>query len=287
MMMDLDVERTCSLPDGRVLAYRDMGPADAPAVIFQPGFMACRLTGGPVDGARVISIDRPGIGRSSNVASRALTSAAADVAALADHLGLGHIALLGHSAGGPYAAACAAVLGDRVRALGIACGFAPMDRDGATDGINTRMAKGVTTLRRAPWMARLAAMSLPKQYAKDPDEAFHKQFGRDLPECDTRALEQDDVRRALLDAAVEATRQGAKPLAIEMKLTFARPWDFDLAAITAATRLWYGSDDTLTPPQIGRCLETRIPHATLTIFDGEGHMAAFTHWTEIVRSLMA
>jgi pimeloyl-ACP methyl ester carboxylesterase len=172
-----------------------------------------------------------------------------------------------------------------VRALGIACGFAPMNRDGATVGMNRRMAKAVPMLRRMPWMARLAASSLPKQYAKDPEQAFEKQFGRDLPECDRRALRDDDARRALLDAAVEATRQGAKPLAVEMQLTFSRPWDVDLTAISAPTHLWYGADDTLTPPQMGEYLASQIPRASLAVFDGEGHMAAFDHWPEIVTAL--
>jgi pimeloyl-ACP methyl ester carboxylesterase len=245
------------------------------------------MSGRPVEGARVVSVDRPGIGRSTDVNGRTLSSAAADVGALADQLGVERFAVLGHSAGGPYAAACAAVLGDRVRALGIACGFAPMDRAGATAGTNRRMAKAAPMLRRMPWMARLATSSLPKQYAKDPAKAFEKQFGRDLPACDAQALRSDEVRQALLDAAVEATRQGAKPLAVEMQLTFSRPWDIDLASITAPTHLWYGSDDTITPPQMGSYLASQIPQSTVTVFEGEGHMAAFEHWREIITALTA
>ena len=284
--MDVDVERTVTLPGGRVIAFRDEGPADAPCVVFEPGFMACRLTGRPVDGARVVSVDRPGVGRSTDVPSRTLSSGAADVEALADQLGLERFAVLGHSAGAPYAAACAAALGDRVRSLGIACGFAPMDRDDATAGMSRRMTQGASMLRRMPWMARLVTSSLPRRYAKDPAKAFEKQFGRDLPECDRQALRDDQARQRLLDAAVEATRQGARPLAVEMQLTFSRPWDIDLSAITASTQLWYGSDDTLTPPAMGRYLAARIPRATLTMFEGEGHMAAFEHWSEIITALV-
>ena len=37
-------------PDGRSLAIRDLGEPGAPAVLFNHGFMACRLTGRPVPG---------------------------------------------------------------------------------------------------------------------------------------------------------------------------------------------------------------------------------------------
>ena len=140
-------------------------------------------------------------------------------------------------------------------------------------------------MQRMPWIARLVTSSLPRQYRKDPAKAFEKQFGRDLPDCDRRALEDEDVRRLLLDAAVESTRQGGRSVATEMQLVFGRPWGFDPSAIKAPTHLWYGADDTLTPPQMGDYLQSQIPDARLTVYPGEGHMAAFTHWGEIVGAL--
>jgi pimeloyl-ACP methyl ester carboxylesterase len=273
---------------GRTIAFRDDGPRDAPAVVFAPGFMACRLSAPQpaLWSARVVTIDRPGIGGSSPAPKRRVVDWPDDVVAVADVLGVDRFAVLGHSGGSPYAAACAYALGDRVRALGIACGFAPMDRDGATEGMHARMAKAMPMLRRAPWMARLACSSLPRQYARNPQKAFEKQFGRDLPECDRRALQDAGAHRLLLDAAVESTRQGSQPLALEMQLLFARPWGFDPAAITTPTHLWYGSDDTLTPPQMGEYLHGRIAGSTLEVFADEGHMALFTHWREIVDALV-
>src|SRR4051812_29684645 len=111
MVTDVDVERTVRTADGRTFAFRDFGPREAPAVIFHPGFMACRLTGRPAAGVRVISVDRPGIGNSDPAPQRSLMDAAADVATIADQLGIDRFAVLGHSAGAPSAMACAAALG--------------------------------------------------------------------------------------------------------------------------------------------------------------------------------
>jgi pimeloyl-ACP methyl ester carboxylesterase len=272
-------------PDGRILAVRDLGEPGAPPVIFQHGFMACRLTGRPADGARVITIDRSGIGASTPRPGRTLLDWPDDVAITADRLGLDRFAVLGHSAGGPYAAACAVKLADRVSRLGIACGFAPFDRPGATAGMNPRMARAVPALRRAPWLTRIVTNPLPRQYRRDAGRAFNRQFGRDLPDCDRAMLTDPDVLAPLLAAAVEATRQGAAPLAAEMQILFARPWGFTPREIATPTYLWYGDQDTLTPPASGRHLQEQIPGAQLTIFPGEGHLAAFTHWDDILATL--
>jgi len=279
-------EHHVTTADGRALAVRELGDPGDPALVFNPGFMGSRLTGRPAPAARVITIDRPGIGGSSAARSgRALLDWPDDVAAVADHLGLGRFAVLGHSAGGPYAAACAVKLGDRVSALGIACGFAPFGRPGDTEGMSPRMTKAVAALRRSPWLAGVFTRSLPRQYRKDPARAFNRQFGRDLPECDRAALADPAALGPLLDAAVEATRQGAAPLAEEMRILFARPWGFAPDEIKTPARLWYGAEDTLTPPGMGRYLGQEIPAAELTVFPGEGHMAVFTHWPAIIAAL--
>jgi len=79
-------------PDGRSLAIRDLGEPGAPVVLFNYGYMACRLTGRPVSGARVITIDRPGIGSSAPRPGRMLLDWPDDVAVAADHLGLDQFA---------------------------------------------------------------------------------------------------------------------------------------------------------------------------------------------------
>lgn len=68
-------------------------------------------------------------------------------------------------------------------------------------------------------------------------------------------------------------------------MTFSRPWGFDPDAITAETQLWYGAEDTIAPAQMGEYLGERIPTASLTILPGEGHMAVFTHWRDMIGAL--
>jgi pimeloyl-ACP methyl ester carboxylesterase len=279
------------LPDGRRLAFAQYGDPRGRPLLFLHGFTASRLTRHPDDaltaslGVRLVTVDRPGCGASDYQPGRTLLDFADDVLALADHLALERFAVAGHSAGGPYALAVAHRLPERVTRAGVVCGFAPFDRPDATEGMRPDMARAVPGLRRMPWLARLFMTSLPRQYAKDPEKAFEKQFGADLPESDRRELERPEVRRLILDAAVESVRGGSRGLARELRLTFAEPWGFDPAAVKVPTSLWYGDADVITPAQMGRFLAAAIPGSGLTVYPGEGHMVYVTHWADVLGAL--
>jgi len=120
--------------DGRRLAYRDAGDPAGIAVVSHHGTPGSRLERHPDDerlmaelGLRVITYDRPGYGGSDPHPGRRVADAAADVAALADHLGLARFAVVGESGGGPHALACSAGLGERVLRVGVVVGSAPAD----------------------------------------------------------------------------------------------------------------------------------------------------------------
>ena len=96
-------DRTLTLPDGRVLAYSDVGPADAPVAMYFHGAPSSRLDlrVGGIDeqlaarGIRVVSPDRPGYGGSSPQPARAMSDWARDVGVLANHLGTDRFAVFG------------------------------------------------------------------------------------------------------------------------------------------------------------------------------------------------
>ena len=137
-------EHDILLADGRTLhAYDSFGPgrrSDEGA----PGLTVFWHHGTPNTGdlpepllphaarhaIRWVSHDRPGYGGSTAHPGRTIASAADDVAALAEALGIGRFAVVGHSGGGPHALACAARLPDRVLAAVSISGLAPFDAEG-------------------------------------------------------------------------------------------------------------------------------------------------------------
>ena len=119
----IQVERI-TLKDGRVLAYRELGDPDGVPIIALHGMSSSHLTWLPesplwsvTSGVRLIAIDRPGYGGSTDPpACYSYAKFAYDLAQLADALNIERFAVAGHSSGGPYALAAAALLPSRVLA---------------------------------------------------------------------------------------------------------------------------------------------------------------------------
>src|SRR4051794_30230943 len=131
-MMTAGQDLSCVLPDGRTLDYWDGGDPRGRAVLFHPGSPCTRVMGREGHeaalrlGVRLVSVSRPGYGGSTLPAGApSLRATGQDTAALADHLGLDHYAVLGSSGGGPFAVATALAEPGRVRAVGLAAGTGP------------------------------------------------------------------------------------------------------------------------------------------------------------------
>ena len=86
--------RSVTLPDGRELAYEEYGDRGGEPVLSFHGGLSSRLDAAPAHqaaldlGVRLLSPDRPGIGRSTYQPGRRLLDWPADVAALTDALGI-------------------------------------------------------------------------------------------------------------------------------------------------------------------------------------------------------
>ena len=50
--------------------------------------------------------------------------------------------------------------------------------------------------------------------------------------------------------------------------------------------LWYGSEDLMATPKHARWLDEHLPDTQLVMWEGEGHLLAFTHLAEMLRELL-
>jgi len=152
-------DRSVLLSDGRQLAYIECGdPVGEPVFHFHghPGSRLEALIASDAAtraGVRLIGVDRPGMGRSDFKPRRRLLEWADDIAALADALAIDKFAVEGTSGGGPYTAACAFKLADRITACGIVAGLGPIHRFG-TRGMMAVNRLQFGLARRAPWLLR-------------------------------------------------------------------------------------------------------------------------------------
>ena len=120
----------------RVVNYCLYGPQDGTPVISHNGSPSTRWKRPNIvaaierSGVRMLVHDRPGYGGSTRQMGRRVADAAEDARALADALGWEQFAVHGHSGGGPYALACAALLPERVTRCAVGAGTAPSHAEG-------------------------------------------------------------------------------------------------------------------------------------------------------------
>jgi len=270
------------------MGYAEFGHGDGRPLIFCHGFPSSRLAGALLDrdaralGLRVISPDRPGHGLSDFKRRRRVGHWAADVASLADALGLERFAVLGVSAGGPYAAACAALLAERVTSAGIASGWAPpkapRTRPHPRLPFVSALGRNVRLLRR--YALSRAARRLSKHGPKFLDRAT-----RSWPAVDRAVFVDSTLAPVLVEDMREAFRQGARGPAADARAAVRR-WGFSLEQIRVPVWLWHGQEDGHVPPAMGRYVAERIPGSRAMFYRAEGHISTFVNHTgEMLRAL--
>jgi pimeloyl-ACP methyl ester carboxylesterase len=283
------------LEDGRALAYAEWGDQSGPPVFLFHGTPHSRLwcpdePETRAAGVRLISVDRPGFGRSDLQLGRRLEDWPADVAELADALEIERFAVAGFSGGGPYAAACSALLGERVTCAGLvsASTYLTRERPGALeelDEVNRRDFELVEHGDRETAARNIAAEweEWTRSIVEEP-----KRFFDPFPvNNQNRWFREDPTRtRPFLGAVGEALRQGPAGLAWERVIAF-EPYPLRLEEISVEVYLWHGELDVVIPRAAAEFLAARIPNCRVTIWPDEGHLAIARHWGEILTALCA
>jgi pimeloyl-ACP methyl ester carboxylesterase len=278
--------RSVTLPDGRELAYEEYGdPAGEPVLSFHGG-LSSRLDAAPAHqaaldlGVRLLSPDRPGIGRSTFQPGRRLLDWPADVAALTDALGIDRFAVMGWSCGGPYAAVCGARMSDRITAVGLLSSAVPLELVGTTKGL-ARDDRILLFLVR--WAPRLAAALLRVTIGEATERRLYREIRRSFPAVDRAALEE---RGSIGDAVAfvkESMRQGAQGCLQDYRV-FGSPWGFDLSEVTVPVQIWEGEEDNTGPPEYRELLLRHLPRAQLSLVPGEGHLSLLQHQAPAILS---
>jgi pimeloyl-ACP methyl ester carboxylesterase len=263
--------------DGSVISCEVVGDPDAAPVLLCHGLADSRLSAHMFTavagelGLRIIAPDRPGIGRTSPRHLPQLADWVPDAALVLDALDIDAAALIGVSAGGPFAAACAARLPGRVSRLTLISAL------GAPGWPTAGMAAGerlsLEAARRVPgfggwFLGRLAAL------ARASPELFLRLAASELPGIDRRALGQRAMRDPFLANYLEAFRQGSQGVGQDLRV-LTQPWGFELGSIQAPALVCHGDADLTVPVQHVRLFAAAIPGAQLRVYPGHGHFSIF------------
>jgi pimeloyl-ACP methyl ester carboxylesterase len=281
---------TLTLKDSRTLAFAEYGAPHGQPVFFFHGTPGSRFFRPPDEittqlGVRLITTDRPGYGLSTFQSRRHVLDFPEDISQLAGHLGLQKFAVAGHSGGGPYVAACAYALPDRVSAAALLSAAGPVESPDATLGMSAINKAGFTFGRYLPWpLWRLLIWAIYHRKRDDPAAAIDRETGH-RPTADDLQISRPEVRDACLNSGVEAYRQGLRGFTWDARL-LTNPWGFSLDKIKIPVYLWHGTADDLTSLSMARYMADQIPNACLTVCENEAHLLLFLHWEEILTQLI-
>ena len=283
-------------PDGRALAFQEYGDRSGTPVFLLHGTPGCRLSGRHPDesrvvdaGLRIVTYDRPGYGQSARHKGRRVIDCVADVATIADELGIERFAVKGGSGGGPHALAVGARLAERVTRVGCDVGVAPYDADDI-DWLAGMDPANVTEFRWALAGEQTLVSELEQQAEQtvakvevDPSTVLD-QF--ELSAADRAVLEDPRVQRSLRASIRESFANGVWGW-VDDDLAFTQPWGFNVSELEVPVEISYGETDVLVPAGHGKWLSAHIPHATVKV-DGEGgHLSTPDEHLERLRELAA
>ena len=283
--------RTVTQPDGRRLAWAEYGDPAGEPLFYMHGTPSCHLeaTAFGADqaaarlGLRLIVIDRPGMSDSTFQPDRRALDWPGDVTVVADRLSIERFAVLGYSGGGPYAAATAHALADRVRVLGLVACVAHLEQR-LEGGLHPNGLMLKRLCRERPLAARLV-MTIGMRIPAHVPPALRAMMNASLPEPDRTALTHPGMRGGFPAAIREAFRHGAHGPQHDEALMSA-PWGFDPSEISVPTRLWQGTLDNFgSTPAMAKHLQSAIPGSELRL-TRDGHLSILTdHLDEILAAL--
>ena len=198
-----------SLRDGRTLAFAEWGDPEAPSLFFFHGGPGSRVwpieRTGTTRPVRLITVDRPGYGRSDPHAGAAVATWGEDLAELADRLSLERFAVAAWSMGGPFALAVAARFPARVTRVGlVSMSRVPPDEGDALELLPPPLREKLEEARTEP--ERLVEQWPQEEFWRgfeDPEQVFDL-----LPEADQWVAADPDARAVLVESMREGLRSG-------------------------------------------------------------------------------
>ena len=284
--------RTAKLSDGRQLGFVEHGDPSGMPVLFCHDLFGNRNLRHPDDsilkrlGVRLIGIDRPGYGLSARQAGRDIVAGAIDMDALFRAMQLERCAVLGYSAGAPYALAFANRYPQRVSRCAVVASLPPLDQAQSYSVIHPVYGRLISLARGNNTVFRLLLRGWFFYDGQRGPDMFIREFGSTLTEIDRHALSQLPLFNLRRDIWEEIRQQGSDGVADDLQ-ALTSSWDFHLQSLRSPVDIWWGEADVFSQPIVGKRMAELIPNSTFRLQERAGHTILFTHWEAILRQLLA
>lgn len=292
-LLDPRLDGAVTLDDGRRIGFAEYGVADGFPVLWFHGTPGARHQVPPlartaaVDlGLRVVGVERPGIGLSTNHRHESVAGFAADIETLVDRLGFDRFGVVGLSGGGPYTLAVAHRLVDRVVATGVLGGVAPtVGPHAAPTGLVplTRTFNGPLGLMATPIAGAVWALVNGLAPVAGP---VYARVTALMPEGDRAVFAADGVEEMFVGDLLRGSRRQCRALMHDAVL-FGRDWGFDPTEITVPVYWWHGDADPIVRLDHARVLADAMSTVIFAVRPGESHLGGFGIAREVLEAVTA
>jgi pimeloyl-ACP methyl ester carboxylesterase len=279
------------LADGRALGFASAGSQDGFPVLYLHGAIGAPLRASPVLAETIsrldlrwICVERPGFGRSDPRPGRTMLDLAGDVRQLAGTLGIARCAVVGVSAGGPYALACARRLPDLVGAAAVCSSLSPLCPPHAVPELAGRMRVPMRLIARRP-LACTAALDAGMGIARRHPALVMRAMTVGAPPSDRVLLADSQARATAVHGLLAATAGGVGGL-VDDYLVCCRPWGFRPEDVATEIHLWHGARDALVPVEHAWQLAAALPRCRVAFDPDDGHFFFRRRTPEIVARLV-
>lgn len=271
----------------RTIAYREYGVLGGRAIIFCPNVMGSRLQRPPDHltreaGVHLVVLDRPGLGRSDPYTDFRVVDWPDDALAVADHLELNNIEVVGLAHGGAFACALARAAPDRVTNLALLGCDTPGASIESTRGLLPVHRLMYHLAWRLPKMHRLVMSFLLRGVRAHPEQ-YIDEVMNDLGAGDQDALKNHGAAANLIESVLEGSQQGADVIAHETQLAVIKGWNVELPAITCPVLIWHGEQDSVVPATRAPELAKEFPNAYARVVPNRGHLGVYQEWGQILK----
>lgn len=277
------------LVDGRALSYAEFGDMNGKPIFYFHGFPGSRLEVEKfnqvalANGCHIISLDRPGFGQSTIDKNRNFSTTIKDLVSLADFLKLDKFAVMGHSGGGPFVAACAHYIPQRLTNAVIVSGMSPFDNPETHIGMAKEQLSASKLVKKVPILSSIF-MKITRMMLKKSDKLLDKMI-KPLPDVDKAIFLDAEQRTKIISGVLEAFHNGVAGPAYEMKMLL-NNWGFKVEDINFPVKIWHGAVDTQVPLGNGKLYNKLIPNSTLHICENDGHHSIMLNrFEQIIQSI--
>lgn len=288
---------TVKLSGGRLLSYTIHGDPKGIPLIWNHGNPGSSLDRFPDNdiaksrGVRVIGVDRPGYGFSTNTYKYSYAQYTKDIGELLDALKIDIFVTLGFSSGGTYAHAIAHDFPKKCLFYIIISGDGPYDVMPQKLWHGNEVAiHNLYTKQGEPGVEKGFALRMRKRYRKDVDAYMAIEFGGLWRKGDKvmRDMLRSSYHYAFSTGDFCEDDKGNKysGFGLDILVEFCRfPWGFSLKDIKVPCYMWHGLYDKLVKTETAEYVSKNLGNCKQLLFVPHGHALYLKEkrWTDIMQ----